>query len=83
MLTTALGGLLSTLLPILIKGLIDGLLALMAQQQTRNDQIALGQSRVAATQNLEAADAERRAAEAAINVPAIGGVIDDMHRGVF
>lgn len=84
MLTAILtSGVMTALLPIVLKALTQGLLDYMAQQQARGDQIALGQSRAVSTINREAADAERRAVDATFNVPALGGVIDDLRHGVF
>jgi hypothetical protein len=53
------------------------------QRQADANAKAVGQLTVTAAVNKETADAERRAAGAAINAPDLGGVLDDMERGKF
>jgi hypothetical protein len=71
------------LLPAIIAAIAAAIASRQGQVQERVDAQALGTANTTATVNRETADAQRRAADATLNAPDTGNMLDAMSRGEF
>jgi hypothetical protein len=71
------------LLPAIIAAIAAAIASRQGQVQERVDAEALGTAKTTATVNRETADAQRRAADATLNAPDTGSMLDAMSRGEF
>ena len=74
---------LTSAISLILSAAIKLLLGYIQQQQANANAVALGSAQTASTINKETADAERRAADVAINAPDRARVTDDADLGKF
>lgn len=68
----------TNVLPIVLAAVFKAMSDRSVREQTRSDQIGLGQERAASKVNLETSNAERRASDAMLNT----GGVDDLLAGM-